>query len=193
MTGARSLLLPHSDALRSVELAAILRGHTVGVAEIFLPGAGEMRLVRWLAGYRFTRLTLSPQDEQQVRDVCSDASSVSATVTSAARLLPYSESAVRANLYSQIWRRTITLLDPRDVDAFLGIDVGKTYHHAGARPRRQHCARSRSCKRRARSRSGHGRASADWPRPPGRSTLRSSDVAFYARAIRRTYASNSRR
>ncbi|WP_156458874.1 hypothetical protein [Microbacterium sp. Leaf179] len=113
MTGARSLLLPHEDVLRSAELAAILRGHTVGVAEIYLPDAGEMRLVRWLAGYRFTRFTLPPQDEQQVRDVSSDASSVSATVTSAARMLPYSESAVRANLYSQIWRRTITLLDPR--------------------------------------------------------------------------------
>lgn len=113
VTGARSLLLPHYEALRSAELATILTGHTVSVAEILLPGAGEMRLIRWLSGYRFTRFMLPPQDERQVRDVCSDASSVSATVAAAARLLLYCESAVRANLYSQIWRRTITLLDPR--------------------------------------------------------------------------------
>ena len=111
VTGERSLLLPHEDSPRSRELAAILRGHTVSIADISLPGADEMRVIRWLAGYRFTRFILPPEDERQVREVCADANSVSETVASAVCALPYDESAVRANLYSQIWRHAITLVN----------------------------------------------------------------------------------
>lgn len=56
----RTLLLPRSESQRSRELASILSGHAINVALFALPSVEEMRVVRWLAGCRFTRFTLPP-------------------------------------------------------------------------------------------------------------------------------------
>lgn len=109
----RTLLLPRSESQRSRELASILSGHAINVALFALPSVEEMRVVRWLAGYRFTRFTLPPDVEREVRDACSADRSILETIQAAAHCLPHDESAIRANIYSQLWRRTITLGDPR--------------------------------------------------------------------------------
>lgn len=110
--GARALLLPRADSGRTTELAAILAEHAIDVVTVTLPHANEMRLIQWIAGYRFTRFMLPPDVEQGIRDICSSVSGVAETVESANRSLPYDQAALRANVYSQIWRRTISVVDP---------------------------------------------------------------------------------
>lgn len=109
----RSLLLPRAESHRSGELASILAGHAVNVALVALPSVEEMRVISWLAGYRFTRFALPTDVEREVRDACSAGRSLLATVQAASDRLPHDQSTIRANIYSQIWRRTITLTDPR--------------------------------------------------------------------------------
>lgn len=56
---------------------------------------------------------VAPDVEREVRDACSADRSILETIQAAARCLPHDESAIRANIYSKLWRRTITLGDPR--------------------------------------------------------------------------------
>ena len=110
--GARLMLLSRADTERTPELATILAGHNVGVAVITLPRPDEMRRIRWLAGYRFSRFVLAPDIERRIRQCCHAGSSISTTVAAAVSAIPCGESTVRANIYSQLWRRTITLMNP---------------------------------------------------------------------------------
>ena len=111
VSNKRVLLLPRAQSRRGSELAAILEGQNLGVAEVTLPDREEMRLIRWLSGYRFSRFELPGDAEHKVREACAAACSVSEVVAAAAGEAPFDAPTVRANLYFQIWQRRISLID----------------------------------------------------------------------------------
>lgn len=109
--GIRVILLNAADRDRSPELSEILAGSDVNVAIPQMPSSTELHLIRWLAGYRFTRFRLPDDIEWEVRRSCTTPKPLVEAVAKAAASTTYALPTIRANLYSQMWRRAIELVD----------------------------------------------------------------------------------
>ncbi|MBA8816178.1 hypothetical protein FHX48_001251 [Microbacterium halimionae] len=109
--GIRVVLFKTADHDRSSELAGILAGSGVNVAILDLPAKAELRLVRWLAGYQFSRFRLPGEVEEEVRGSCLTPMPLLEAVKCAAAITDKDLSAIRANFYSQMWRRKVELID----------------------------------------------------------------------------------
>ncbi|MBB3158095.1 hypothetical protein FHS07_001791 [Microbacterium proteolyticum] len=109
--GIRVIPLNAADHDRSPELSEILAGSDVNVAIPQMPFSAELHLIRWLAGYRFTRFRLPDDIEQEVRRSCTTPKPLLEAVANAAASTTYALPTIQANLYSQMWRRAIELVN----------------------------------------------------------------------------------
>ena len=73
--------------------------------------AKELRFMKWLSGYRFTRFRLPLETEDQIRAACATPRPLGVAIHGAAQELPYDLSTIRGNLYSQIWRHEVNFVD----------------------------------------------------------------------------------
>ncbi len=105
------LAVRRSDQSRATAVARTFGQASLDLAIPTLPPDRDMQVLRWLAGYRFTRFRLPPDAEQVVRDACSIARTLAWTVATVASATGYDQSIVRGNVFAQLWLRTIALVD----------------------------------------------------------------------------------
>ena len=116
------LYVEHSDGTRAVitrsassepenTLATAFDGS--GVAVIPPPGVidSELRIIRWLAGFRFDRFWLDPSQESVLRDACAGGTTIGQLLATCAPRMDVSPDIVRGNVYSLLWRGAISLRD----------------------------------------------------------------------------------
>lgn len=109
----RILMLSRSDGDRAHELEAILSETQVAVTVPTLPSDAEMQGIRWLAGYRFSRFRLPPEYELIIREECAAVRSLGSAVRACAAAGGISQAVARANIYSQLWRGLLKLVEVR--------------------------------------------------------------------------------
>lgn len=112
--GARRLYLHVADADRQTDLADVLGETGIGVEIDSRQSDQELRFIRWLSGYRFTRFRLPPEDEFQIRAACATPRALGAAIQEVARDLPYDVGTLRGNFYSQVWRHEVSFVDGYD-------------------------------------------------------------------------------
>lgn len=107
----RVLILNRSDFDRARELEEFLSDTQIRVATPTLPSIDEMRVIRWLAGYRFSRYRLQSDIELIIRDTCLVAQPLGAAVRACATASGIEDSVVRGNIYSQLWWGYLKLVE----------------------------------------------------------------------------------
>ncbi|GAA2926288.1 hypothetical protein GCM10010458_05280 [Microbacterium luteolum] len=109
--GSRRLFLHAKDVDRAPDLADVLSGTGIGVEVSSRPDDKELRFIKWLSGYRFTRFRLPQEAECQIRAACATPRALGVAIHQIAQDSPYDLSTIRGNLYSQIWRHEVDFVD----------------------------------------------------------------------------------